>query len=180
MRKLSSLLNDSPSVLVARHAYLPATFLVTFCSTRLLSLFIVLADEFKFNVKPCETNIRENENKLFDLCTARTNFTLRRHVQKYRDSRICTWINYISINTNIREKGNFIFFRTFVIIRKLLKYRYNCKLLIYINVSAFSHRLCNTYWCNKSDLYCYNNDLYIGVCCFIVIMIEDNLQEFYR
>lgn len=52
MRRLSSLLNDSPSELVARQAYLPATLRVTLCKTKLLSLFIVLADEFKLNVSP--------------------------------------------------------------------------------------------------------------------------------
>jgi len=51
-RRLSSLLNDSPSELVARQAYLPATFRVTLCKTKLLSLFIVLADEFRFKVRP--------------------------------------------------------------------------------------------------------------------------------
>lgn len=54
MRRLSSLLNDSPSELVARHAYLPATLRVTFCNTKLLSLFMVLVDEFRLRVKPCE------------------------------------------------------------------------------------------------------------------------------
>lgn len=52
IRRLSSLLNDSPSELVARQAYLPATFLVTLCKTKFLSLFIVLAEEFRFNVRP--------------------------------------------------------------------------------------------------------------------------------
>lgn len=56
MRRLSSLLNDSPSELVARQAYLPATLRVTFCKTKLLSLFIVLAEEFKFSVTPYKSN----------------------------------------------------------------------------------------------------------------------------
>lgn len=58
--KLSSLLSVSPSLFTTEQMYFPALCLVTFCSTRLWLLCIILPDMLWLSTEPCNKKYSNN------------------------------------------------------------------------------------------------------------------------